>query len=180
VTGFRRARLAPKPDKALQWARASYRSAAGLYESSWKIGEVGELIFEFVIPFNAEAQVILPDAKKGEILINGQKPSGGIQQGSDVIFQLDSSHFQIEYQPTRPYLKTCSIDMPVVQILQNEQAKAIVQGFIPMVASLDDAMIAAPGGSSLREIAATPHLDLTDEQLDEIDRALSDIPLDRS
>jgi hypothetical protein len=65
-----------------------------------------------------------------------------------------------------------------VQILQNEQAKAILQGFIPMVATLDEAMTTAMGEASLREIAATPHLNLTGEQLDEIDQALNGIPFE--
>ncbi|NLF01689.1 MAG: alfa-L-rhamnosidase RamA, partial [Anaerolineales bacterium] len=78
VTGFRRALIAPKPDAALQWAKASYRSAAGLYQSGWRIEENGRLSFDFQIPFNAEAQVVLPDAKVGEIAINGQKSAEGI------------------------------------------------------------------------------------------------------
>jgi alpha-L-rhamnosidase len=180
VTGFRRACIAPKPDKTLQWAKASYRSAAGLFESGWCISDDGELFFEFAIPFNADAQVILPDAKVGEILINGQQTASGIQQGSNVILQLESGRYQVEYQPGRSYIKTFSIDTPVVQILQNEQAKAILQGFIPMVATLDEAMITAMGEASLREIAATPHLNLTCEQLDEIDQALNGIPFENT
>jgi len=177
VTGFRRARIAPKPDKTLQWAKASYRSAAGLFESGWRIGADGDLLFEITIPFNVVALVILPDAKVGEILVCGQQTGSGIQQGSNVILQLETGHYQIEYQPSRSYIKTFGIDTPVVQVLQNGQAKVILQGFIPMVATLDETMITAIGEASLREIAATPYLNLTGEQLDEIDQALNGIPL---
>lgn len=173
VTGFRRARLAPKPDKALQWAKACYRSAAGLFESGWRIGEQGQLFFEFTIPFNVTAQAILPDATAGEIVINGQPSAEGHQQGYDLVLSLKAGRYQIEYQPNRAYVKTYSTRTPIVQVVQNEQAKAILVGFIPMLALLDDAMLAAMGEATLREMATTPYLTMTSEQLDEVDRALS-------
>jgi len=175
VTGFRRARIAPKPDHALQWARASYRSAAGLFESAWRIGEQGELSFELTIPFNAEAQVVLPDAALGEISINGQKSAEGTQQGSDLILHLAAGTYRITYQPTRPYRKTFSTRTPIVQIVQDEQAKAIVAGVFPILGTLDDSMLAAMGEASLRDMANTPFLSMTPEQLDEIDKMLGTI-----
>ena len=175
ATGFRHAKISPKPDKALQWAKASYRSAAGLFESGWRIDEKGNLSFEFTIPFNAEAQVVLPDANAGEININGQVSSDGIQQGRDLILQLAAGKYLIEYQPSRTYVKTFSTRTPIVQIVQNEQAKAILAGVFPMINMMDDNMLAAMGEATLREMATTPYLTLTSEQLDEIDRALSGI-----
>lgn len=175
ATGFRRARLAPKPDKALQWAKARYLSAAGLFESGWRIGEKGNLSFEFTIPFNVEAQVVLPDANVGEITINQQVSSDGIQQGRDLILQLGAGNYLIEYQPGRAYVKTFSTRTPIVQIVQNEQAKAVLASVFPMINMLDDNMLAAMGEANLREMATTPYLTLTSEQLDEIDHTLSGI-----
>ena len=179
VPGFRRAQIAPKPDKTLQWVKAGYRSAAGLYESGWRIGEEGELIFEFTIPFNAEAEVILPDANQGEIWINGQKSLAGIQQGLNLILQLESGHYRIEYQPSRSYRETLSTYVPAIKILENKQAKKAVRRFIPMVGMLTKGMITAMGDDSLRELTATPYLNLSDEQLDEIDQILSRFPLNK-
>lgn len=175
VTGFRRARIAPKPDPSLQWARARYRSAAGLFESGWRIGKQGELSFEFTIPFNAVAEVVLPDAQLGEVVINGQKSAEGTQQGSNLILQLPAGFYRIEYQPTRPYRKTFNTYTPIVQLVQHERAKAILAHFFPMVAALDDSMLAAIGEASLRDMANTPYLPMTPEQLDEIDQALNSI-----
>jgi alpha-L-rhamnosidase len=177
VTGFRRARIAPKPDKSMQWAKASYHSAAGLFESGWKIGDNGQLNFEFTIPFNAEAQVTLPDAKAGKISINKKQATGEVQQGADVVLQLDSGHYQIEYQPTRPYIETLSTYGPAVKILQNKMAKLALLRFIPMIAMVTDAMIAAIGNDSIRDLAATPYLKLSDKQLDEMDQVLSKFPI---
>src|SRR5512146_3338221 len=61
--GFRRARLAPQPDGRLEWLRASLNSAAGRYESEWKINADGSLSFHFQIPFNASAELRLPDSE---------------------------------------------------------------------------------------------------------------------
>jgi hypothetical protein len=40
---------------------------------------------------------------------------------------------------------------------------------------MDDSMSATMGEANLRELATTPYLTMTDEQLDEIDRALSGV-----
>jgi alpha-L-rhamnosidase len=177
ATGFRRARIAPKPDKSMQWAKARYCSAAGLFESGWRIGEDGKLTLEFTIPFNVEAQVTLPDSGLGEIFINGKRSTSGIQQGPDVIMPLETGHYRIEYKPTRPYIETLSTYVPAVKILQNKMAKLALLRFIPMIAMVTDAMIAAIGNDSIRDLAATPYLKLSDKQLDEMDQVLSKFPI---
>jgi len=177
ATGFRRARIAPKPDKSLQWAKASYRSAAGLFESGWQSGDDGKLTFEFTIPFNVEAQVVWPDSKVGEILVNGQKLKIGNQRGAYVMIQFETGHYRIEYQPTRPYIETLSTYVPAVKILQNKMAKLALMRFIPMIAIVNEAMVAAIGNDSIRDLAATPYLTLSDEKLDEMDRVLSKFSL---
>jgi hypothetical protein len=44
-----------------------------------------------------------------------------------------------------------------------------------MLAVMDDSMLSALGEANLRDMANTPYLTLTAEQLDEVDRALSAI-----
>ncbi|MAU11859.1 MAG: alfa-L-rhamnosidase RamA [Anaerolineaceae bacterium] len=99
VMGFRHARIAPKPDKSLQWARARYRSAAGLYESGWYIDETGYLTIEITIPYNSSATVVLPNVSCAkEILINDQKLSP-IKQVEDCIeFTLEAGRHKFEYR----------------------------------------------------------------------------------
>lgn len=97
--GFRHARIAPQPDKSLQWARARYRSAAGLYESGWQFDETGQLNIEIVIPFNASASVLLPGAQLGVILINGQTLTEGEQVGDGVALTLGAGCHQFAYTP---------------------------------------------------------------------------------
>ncbi len=97
VTGFRHALIAPKPDQSLQWARARYRSAAGLYESGWRFDEAGQITIEISIPFNASARVVLPDARLGEVSINGESLSGGEQIGDGVELTLGAGCYKVEY-----------------------------------------------------------------------------------
>jgi len=175
TTGFRRALIAPKPDKALEWVKACYQSAAGIFESGWRIGEKGSLTFEFAFPFNTEAQVVLPDANRGEITINGCEFPGGIQQGCNLALTLEAGHYLIAYQPNRAYVQTFNTRTPIVHIVQNEQAKAVLASVFPMINMLDDSMLSAMGEATLREMASTPYLTMSSEQLDEIDRALSEI-----
>lgn len=58
--GFKRIRMRPVPDRRLGYVKASYRSAAGLIESSWRY-EGDRWIWEFSIPEGTVAEVALPD-----------------------------------------------------------------------------------------------------------------------
>lgn len=60
--GFKRAVLKPQPDKRLGAARAMVNTAAGYYESGWAY-DGDTVTYTFVVPFDAEAEVILTDAE---------------------------------------------------------------------------------------------------------------------
>jgi len=57
--GFRRIRMAPKPDRRVGSVKASYRSAAGMIRSDWRY-EGDEWVWEFSVPKGSEALVTLP------------------------------------------------------------------------------------------------------------------------
>ncbi len=97
ATGFRHARIAPKPDASLQWAKARYRSAAGWYASGWRIDDAGLLTLDLTIPFNASAKVTLPNAPLGEITLNGQPLRDGEPVGENVELTLGAGDYQIVY-----------------------------------------------------------------------------------
>jgi alpha-L-rhamnosidase len=175
VTGFRHAKIAPRPDIALQWARARNLTAAGLYESGWRIDGKGHLFFELTIPFNARARVILPYARVGEILINGQRSAAGVQRGDDLELELEAGQYQVDYQPSKDYRMTYSTRTPVVQLLRNDKVKELLTSMIPALAQVNDAMLAAAGDASLRDLAATPYLPLNERYLNQIDEALKEI-----
>ncbi len=97
ATGFRHACIAPKPDPSLQWAKARYHSAAGVYESGWRLDDAGQLTVEIAVPFNASARVVLPDALLGEVSINGQPLRDGEQVGAGVELTVGAGHYRIAY-----------------------------------------------------------------------------------
>jgi alpha-L-rhamnosidase len=97
VTGFRHARIAPKPDRSLRWARARYRSAAGTYESGWRIDDTDRLTINIVIPFNASASVVLPGARMSEISLDGHPLHDGAQVGGSVELTLGAGAYKIVY-----------------------------------------------------------------------------------
>jgi alpha-L-rhamnosidase len=101
VTGFRHALIAPKPDKSLQWAKARYRSAVGVFESGWHFDDTGHLNFVITIPFNASARVVLPNAQIGDILMNSDPLSEGEQAGNTVELSLGAGCYKFEY----PYIE---------------------------------------------------------------------------
>jgi len=98
VTGFRSALIAPQPDKSIQWVRARYRSAAGLYESGWQFDAEGRLILEISIPFNASAKVILSNVTPGNIRLDGQPLREGKQTGDSVQLTLGAGCYKIELE----------------------------------------------------------------------------------
>ena len=67
--GFRKIRLAPQPNRSLEWAKAKVDTAAGRYESGWEYKD-NMLHYRFRVPFNAEAELVL-DAGAAAITING-------------------------------------------------------------------------------------------------------------
>ena len=91
--GFRRIRLAPQPDKQLQYAVADIYTAAGLYESGWKYEE-NQLHYTFSIPFHAQADLVLTNADSSTLIING------------VALEKFGLPYQVEDKTIRMVLKT--------------------------------------------------------------------------
>lgn len=108
--GFRHARIAPKPDKSIQWAKAQYRSAAGLYESGWHLDEANHLTIEITIPFNASAKIILPDAQIDAVSINAYPLNAAEKIADKVELTLGAGRYKIEYvmqeKPTNIRIET--------------------------------------------------------------------------
>ena len=77
--GFRRIIFAPNPSLRLGSAAVSYRSAAGLYKTYWKVVDDNTMTVKLSVPFGCEADVKLPyfDAENvpedlaGNAILNG-------------------------------------------------------------------------------------------------------------
>lgn len=61
--GFAQARIEPKPDKRLGFAKGTIKSAAGSYTSSWRYEADGMVAYEVEVPFHAQAVIRLPKGR---------------------------------------------------------------------------------------------------------------------
>ncbi len=61
-----RIEIKPQPCSMLDYAKAVYHSPAGDIESGWRC-EDGKFVYEFVIPANASAVIILPDGRRERV-----------------------------------------------------------------------------------------------------------------
>mgnify|MGYP004687740621 CR=1 FL=1 len=128
--GFRKARLTPQIDARLGRAEVEYRSAAGLWRVGWSVLPDGDICYHCTVPFGCTAELSLP--------------YGGGEQ------QLDPGEFERTYTPDRPLRKTLSTATPVVELLQNPAARALLQKIMPQITQLPPSM----QGMSMRDIAA--------------------------
>ena len=58
--GFRKFRLAPKPDPLLNSIDAEYHSPVGIIKSAWKYLKSGEIEYSFTVPYGSTALLTLP------------------------------------------------------------------------------------------------------------------------
>ncbi len=176
--GFRRAELAPQPDFRLQWAKSSVQTAAGAYKSEWSFDEEGNLTFIFEVPFNATARVRLPRADAAAITVNGQplRESGieGTQQGEEAHLELTSGSYVIRYTPTKSYVKRLSTHTPLIELLYNGEAKALIAGLLPHGMELNpDTLSGSIGEASLRDLSS--YYPMEAGMLDDLDAKLAAI-----
>ena len=167
--GFRRFRLAPKPNYQIGSATARLDSASGRIESAWAI-EDGRLRFRFVVPFDARAEIILPDADAAAI--RAQFDGEVRQAGRDVTLTAGPGEHAFEYAPTTPYRRTYSLDTPWAELKADPRAFEvvarefpIVRGRIPFEKEL----------CTLREMTWGPFTSMTQAQRENIDRLLREL-----
>lgn len=63
--GYQKVRIAPYPDARLGKMKLTYASPSGKYVADWKIQKDGKLALHYEIPFDCEAEVVLPES--GEV-----------------------------------------------------------------------------------------------------------------
>lgn len=74
--GFKRFRIAPMPNYQIGKSEVRLRSASGLIESAWEI-DGKQLKFRFTVPFDTQAEIVLPDASAEVIRRQAGDMSGG-------------------------------------------------------------------------------------------------------
>ena len=175
--GFRHIKLTPMPDYRLKYAKASYNSAAGLYESAWEINEEGNLRFKFTIPFNASASLILPNAKLERVKVNEKLLKEieikSCQSNGNVAVELISGSYEFNYEPEESYIKYYNTEWSYEELVKNEETKKVLIETLPMM--LPELMIEKVGDNSPRELSHMPFFNVSSEMLDELDKKLGGI-----
>lgn len=178
--GFRKIRLAPKPDGRLQWAKAALDTPVGRYQSSWQISENG-LTFEFNIPFNASADLVLPDASIETVRVNGinvtESSLSAKQMGTSLFIEIPSGSYIFEYVPTKAYIVTFSTKTSVQKLIAHPKTRAVLQNHIPQIVEVaQNASFSIEFGEiSLIELSTRRKIKVPQEVLDSIDLELSKI-----
>lgn len=179
--GFQKIRLAPQPNGRIQWAKAVLDTAMGRYQSSWQIQESGLITFEFAIPFNARAELVLPDASIEKVMVNGiritESNLSAKQKDTSVIAELPAGNYTFEYEPTKEYIITFSSENSVQQLIAHPKTRAVLEKHIPKIVKAVQGITFSMefGEVSLRELASQPKTKIPEEVLDIIDSELSKI-----
>ncbi|NSW53244.1 MAG: family 78 glycoside hydrolase catalytic domain [Anaerolineae bacterium] len=181
--GYRRAILAPQPEPRMKWAKGSLDSAAGLYQSEWKIGQDGDLTFHFRVPFNATAALTLPDADLASVTVNGKAlAESGLKAeacGSSICVELTAGEWNFHYMPTKSYIRFYSSYTPIVDLMANEEVMAKVLPLLPeQMRRSDPQMMNRIGRSSLRDLGRHPMMRFDPSILDQVDEALKGMRMD--
>lgn len=170
--GFKRFRIAPKPNYQISTAGASLRAASGTIKSFWQI-DGKKLHLSMRVPFDTQASLVLPDAALEEIqqLLSGQD---GVlrmaQTGNDVTVEVLAGAYDFTYEPTVPYRRIYSVDSSLEELRENEKTRKILEEAygdrdLPFEKEL----------YTLDEVLNSPFANLPHEQQKELDRKLREV-----
>ena len=173
--GFKRFRVEPKPDYRIGSAGATLDSASGHIASAWEIKD-GMLFFRFTVPFDARAEIVLPDADleviREQCAGRNVETDSLRQLGADVTLTAGCGELAFEYRPTTPHRRTFSLDSAWADLKENPEALEIIQrelglgtGRIPFEKEL----------CTLRELTWGPFSSATQAQREKVDRLLREV-----
>ena len=131
--GFKKFRIAPMPNYRIGKSEVRLRAASGRIESSWEID--GKMLkIRFTVPFDTEAEIVLPDAEAEVIRQQAGSAACGKagedairQDGKNVVFLAGAGSYAFCYEPTTPYRKTYSLDSTWEELNENPKTRAILE-----------------------------------------------------
>lgn len=169
--GFKKIKLAPMPDYRFKYVKAKFNSPMGLYRSEWIVEENGSLSFEFEVPFNSEAELILPDVDLKSISINGMSLNETKLEVKESLIKLVSGVWKIEYIPTKSYIKYYSCDMPLNELMANDEIKEILIRDFSVVSIVPEPL----KGKSIKELSNFPFIPINDSEIKKINNLIGNI-----
>ena len=160
--GFSKARISPRVNWALRSMDAEIDSAAGTWRVAWECVGEQTLRLRLTVPFGAEAEIALPLA-----------PESAYEQLGGRVLRAGS--YEVTYETTQPLRRVPSADWTLAQILDAEDASAVVRRFVD---GYDYAMMTSDQSLTLRQAQAAglgQNHKMTAEDLAACDAALREL-----
>ena len=173
LAGFKKFRIAPMPNYQIGKSDVKLRSASGFIESAWEI-EGKRIKFHFVVPFDTQAEIVLPDASL-DVICQADVGAESIRQdGKNVVLRVHAGSYEFCYEPTVPYRKIYSLDSSWEELKTNSRTWEILEkeyiekyGIekIPFEKEL----------CTLEEMTWAPFTGISKEEREKIDRLLREV-----
>lgn len=119
--------IAPEVNLALGMLDASYDSPYGKFRSKWEILSKNTIRMEFEVPFNSEADVVLPYANEA-IFENSDNPL--LENVKNHVCNVKAGKYQIEYQTSQVLKKTYSVDSKMEDLMMNKEVRAFLKTMV--------------------------------------------------
>ena len=149
AAGFRHSVIQPMPDYRLPKVQMTYRSAVGEYAIAYEIRKDGSFELDVTVPFGATATLRLP---------NHPSP----------VVELQAGHYHTAYQPQPAMKPSYNLQSPLEELEESaycrhclEQAGIVAEQVPPPM-----------HGMNLLELCHTPFVQLTQDALQVLDKAL--------
>ena len=125
--GVKTVQFAPTLNWDLRYAEAKYDSASGMYGIRWELSDKEHVNITMDVPFDCTAEAVLPLAAESEKEAIA-KVLGAEENGR---YLLMPGHYEVSYQLSRRMGKNYSLDTPLRVLLQDKEAKAILEQNLP-------------------------------------------------
>ena len=128
--GGRKMKIYPKINAELGYVDASYDSACGTYQSSWKILDGNKIQLRFFVPFGCEAEISLPYAPDS---VYEEKENPLFANVKDGVCLVEAGNYEVTYEAVVPLKKTYSVDSTMEDLMSNPK----IRGFLASMMDVD-------------------------------------------
>jgi alpha-L-rhamnosidase len=111
--GWKKAIIAPLPNYRLKRINLAFNAPNGVYKTAWEIGADNSFEMRVSIPSGASAVIVLP---------------GHPEQAR---YEAGGGDYQYRYRPVTNFIHPFSKELPVLDLLANEAASAILKQNLP-------------------------------------------------
>ena len=164
-TGGRFARIEPEINWYVGYLEAVHESAAGRYVSSWKIEDAEHVTVKVKVPFNCEADLILPYAGPE---IYGESDNPMFTDAADGVCHLQAGTYEVTYHTTVKLKNKYSTQSTIQELLENSKVCEALKPYVPI-----EMAGYALYKNTLREIMTVLNSEIPEAAFEALDQILS-------